>query len=123
MLVMQIAWCQSTYVCIWLILICMTNILPHVIALNLALLENLQRNSGADSGGGSLFGGSPNFIKREKNMRACVCVKTPHFSTKQLPGPPFPKSCIRPWNREVSDLIRIYMLVIKITGQVIKMIK
>ena len=42
-------------------------------------------------GGGVLaFGGPPNFIKREKNVARAA--KTPHFSTKQLPGPPPPLS-------------------------------
>ena len=45
------------------------------------------------------FRGPPNFIKRGKNV-ACVRMKTPRFSTKQLPRPPppppFPKSCICP---------------------------
>ena len=49
-------------------------------------------------GGGPWVSGLPPTPQR-KNF-ACVPANGPRFSTKHLPGappPPFPKSCIRPW--------------------------
>ena len=71
--------------------------------------HQLSHKSGADpAGGGGLgvrtpppppFGGHPNFIKREKTLRAYICTRKRRvlvLNSYPDPPPPFPKSCIRP---------------------------